>query len=138
MRKISRRRLSKTVVALLQEHPTDHARIMRMLAAYLIVHKQHKQVDLVLKDIATELQASAGHLYVQVASAFPLDARSQTELEAYLKRATQATSVELSQQVEADLLAGMIVRTPELELDTSAATRLRQLRSLRLNMTEKA
>ena len=68
MRKVSRRRLARTVVSLLSEGRLPRVQVMKMLAAYLVTHKQLKQFDLLLLDIAHEL-AAAGHLYADVKSA---------------------------------------------------------------------
>ena len=130
MRKVSRRRLASTVVELLREQPKNRQHIMEMLAAYLITHKQQKRIDLLLLDIASELQAVDAHLYAEVASAFPLDVTTRTELVRYLQNATGAKTIELDERVEPDLLAGAIVRTATEELDTSARSRLNTLRGL--------
>lgn len=138
MRKTSRRRIAQTVVRLLRDRPQDRTRILRELAAYLIVHKQENRLDLLLLDIAHELEINAGHLYAEVTSAYALDASARTELEAYLKKATGAKQVELDETVDGSLLAGAIVRTADRELDTSARSKLTKLASLHLNTPEKA
>lgn len=138
MAKVSRRRLASAVVGLLRDKPNERQQIMQALAAYLVVTKQHKQWDLVLLDIARELAASDGHIYAEVSSAFPLDADARKQLQTYLQRATKAATVELNEQVDASLLAGMIVRTADYECDTSARTKLNRLSSLRINTPNEA
>jgi ATP synthase F1 delta subunit len=135
MHKVSRRRLASTVVSLLRQNPKNQQHIMQTLAAYLIEHKQQKHMDLLLLDIASELKAVDAHLYAEVTSAFPLEAGARDELVAYLRKAAGAQSVELNETVDADLLAGVVVRTPDQELDTSARTKLNRLASL--NVTER-
>lgn len=136
MRKVSRRRLAQTVVSLLSEGRLSRAQVMKMLAAYLITHKQLKQVDLLLLDIAHELTISGGHLYADVKSAFPLDAPTRAELQRYLKAAVGVKSVELYEQIDESLLAGAIVTTADSELDTSARTKLRKLSGLHVTPEE--
>ena len=138
MRSISRRRLVQAVAAMLQDQPRERKRTLRMLAAYLIEHKQQNKVDLVLLDLARELRVSADHLYAEVSSAFPLDSPSRLALTHYLRSATGAKTVELDEQSNADLLAGLVVTTADAELDTSAARKLQRLRSLHLSTPEKA
>jgi ATP synthase F1 delta subunit len=138
MRKTSRHRLAQTVVSMLNARPQDKKHILKALAAYLIVHKQDKQLDLVLLDIAHEFEVSVGHLYAEVTSAQPLDASARAELGAYLKVAAGASRVELSEQLDSSLLAGVIVRTADQEFDTSARTKLTRLTSLNVNTPEKA
>ncbi len=62
---------------------------------------------------------------------FPLEDSARSELTRYLQYATGAKTVELNEQVEEELLAGTIVRTATEELDTSARSRLNQLRGLK-------
>lgn len=136
MHKVSRRRLASTVVDLLRARPKDRQHIMQTVAAYLIAHKQQKHVDLLLLDIASELQRVDAHLYAEVTSAFPLDDTARRELSAYLCSTTGAQTIEFDEQVDADLVAGTVVRTPDQELDTSARTKLNRLKSLNLNAVE--
>lgn len=138
MRKVSRRRLAQVVVQLLTEKHVSRSHVLQMLAAYLIVHKQQKHVDLVLLDIARELSKSQGHLYAEVTSAFPLDAAARSELQQYLKQRVGATTVELNEALDASLLAGVVVRTSDEELDTSAKTKLTQLSNLHLTTPDEA
>lgn len=133
MAKVSRRRLAATVAQLLREHPQDQRRIASLVAAYLVEHKQQKQADLLLLDIARELARTSGHLYADINTAYPLAEATRTELTDYLKAATGAKAVELHESVDPDLLAGIVVRTAELELDTSARSKLMRLGSLNVN-----
>lgn len=138
MRKVSRRRLAQVVVSLLSDAKVKKSHVLQMLAAYLIVHKQEKHVDLVLLDIAREFALQKGHVYADVASAFPLDAAAKAELQTYLKKQTGASSVELNETVNEALLAGVIVRTSDEELDTSAAAKLNRLTTLHLTTPREA
>ena len=132
MRKVSRRRLAAVVVQLLTEKRLSQEHVLRMLAAYLVVHKQQKQVDLILLDIARELATQQAHVYAEVSSAFPLDASARAELQQYLTEQTGAKTIELHESLNADLLTGMVVRTSDEELDTSAATKLMRFTTLHL------
>lgn len=44
-----------------------------------------------------------------------------------LKKATGAQNVELSETVEPELIGGVVIRTPQLELDASVKRRLTQI-----------
>lgn len=138
MRSVSRRRLASTTVALLRQNPKDHKHILLTLAAYLITHKQQKHMDLLLLDIASELKRTDAHLYAEVTSAFPLDASSRAELTRYLQQTASVKTVELNEQVDPELLSGVVVRTAEQEMDTSARTKLTKLQSLNVNMSREA
>jgi F0F1-type ATP synthase delta subunit len=135
MPKVSRRRLASTVVAQLRQNPKSQRHIMLTLAAYLITHKQQKHMDLLLLDIASELKRTDAHLYAEVTSAFPLDASARAELTRYLQQTTSAKTVEFDEQVDPELLTGVVVSTAEQEMDTSARTKLTKLQSLNVNMS---
>lgn len=130
MAQISRRRLAETTVRLLRAQPVRRQHILQAVAAYLIENKQAKYLDLFIGDVARELQATESQLYAEVTSAHPLDDQARQELIAYLKRATSTKEIELDEQVDSDLLAGVVVRTPDQALDTSARYQLQRLSHL--------
>lgn len=130
MSRLSRRKLARATVRLLHEQPSNRKVILRSVAAYMVQHRQSAQVDLLVRDIARELQTSQAHLFTEVTSAFALDGVARTQLAGYLKRTTGARTVELCETIDSALLGGMVVRTADLELDTSARRKLIQLASL--------
>lgn len=138
MARVSRRRLARTVVGLLNQQPGQQQQIMKTLAAYLVANKLHKQWDLVMLDIAKELAISEGHVYAEVDSAFAIDTNARKELQAYIKQASGATTVELNERVDEGLLAGMVIRTADQQCDTSARTKLNRLSSLHINTPNEA
>lgn len=129
MKKPSRRALAKTILRLLQDQPTKRAQILRSAGAYLISSKQTRQSHLLIGDIARALEAD-GHLYSEVSSAYTLNDATRASLSTFLKNQTGATTVELDERVDPSLLSGVVVRTPDKELDTSALRKLRRLASL--------
>ena len=133
MAKVSRRRLAATTAQLLRERPAEQSHILKMLAAYLVEHKQQKHVDLLLLDLAQELARTDGHLYADVTTAFALSDAARQELTQYLQAATGARAIELNETTNPELLAGAVVRTADRELDTSARSKLTRLRSLNVN-----
>lgn len=128
MKKVSRRELAATIARQLLAGK-DQKRIMQELAAYLIEHKMIHQVDMLLDDIAIELEKATGHTTATVRSAFPLSDASRQRISDYVKTATSAKSVELSVVEDRSLLAGVVIRTPEREYDGSARYKLDQLRT---------
>lgn len=132
MTKLSRRLLAKTAVRLLREQPAKRAEIVQAVAAYLIVHKQKQQLSALMRDIHRELLATEQNLYAEAVSAFPLETATRVEIEKYLQAATGARTVQISESVQPDLLSGIILRTADRELNTSAQYKLKQLASLRI------
>lgn len=127
MAKLSRRRVAKEVVRLLIAHPEQKDKLLKQVAAYLVQTKQARAAHLLIDDIATELLDVRGSLSAQVYSALDLPDATRDSVVIMLKKATGATSVELSEVVDPSLIGGIIIRTPQLELDASVKRQLTQL-----------
>jgi F-type H+-transporting ATPase subunit delta len=130
MAKISRRKLAATTVRLLARHPEKRQAIIRSLAAYMVLQRQAKQLDLFIKDLARELQTTTGAVLARVHSAHKLDEATRTGVTAYLQQQIGAKTVELDEVVEPNLIGGVTMQTADLELDTTVRTKLRRLASL--------
>ena len=125
MLKFSRRQVAKVVAdKLLAGEPSK--KVIAELAAYLITHKQLSQTDMYLADVES-LLADRGYVVADVTSAHPLD----EDLRAHIKRlvGTDAKTVALREQVDSDLIGGVIVKARGKQIDTSIRTTLQQLRT---------
>ncbi len=127
MSQTSRRALARAVADKLSVDGADSRRIMRELAAYLVEHNMTDDADVIINDIAQELYARTGHLVVEVTSAHPLDDTTRQRIIGFFRDKTNATSVELHESINQELIGGFIAKTPSAELDTSVRSRLRQL-----------
>lgn len=125
--KVSRRVIARTVAAKLLAEPAKQKHWIKVTAAYLVHQNMADDVDLVVNDIAAELFEQSGHLAVDVTSARKLTDSVRSELKAMLKRATNASRVELAEHIDTELLGGLVARTPSAVLDTSVRTKLKQL-----------
>ncbi len=128
--KVSRRVLARVLAEKLVAEPTRTHHWMQATAAYLMKHGLAEDADLLMNDVARELFAQDGRLMVHVASARPLSETIRAELKTYLRAATDAKHVEMSESVDPALLGGLVASTPEGELDLSVKSRLRQLASI--------
>jgi F-type H+-transporting ATPase subunit delta len=128
--KASRRVLARTVAAKLLAEPDNRSHWLKVTAAYIMDHGMDGDIDLILNDIAHELYEQGGHLLVSVTSARQLSDSTREELTRMLKAATSASTVELSEHTDPDLLGGLIARTPDAVIDASVRTKLKQLASL--------
>lgn len=128
--KASRRVLARTVAAKLLAEPDKRSHWITVTAAYLMDHGMDEDVELIVNDIAHELYEQAGHLIVDVTSARALTDSTREELTRMLKEATKASTVEISEQTDPELLGGLIARTPDAIIDASVRTKLKQLASL--------
>ncbi len=127
MAKLSRQRVARELARLIVAHPERQHELLRQTAAYLIQNKQTSSAHLLISDIANELLKNQGLLSAEVCSAFGLNQASRSNIVDMLKKATGATNIELNEAVEPELIGGVIVRTPKLELDASVKRQLVQL-----------
>lgn len=127
MAKLSRRRLAREVVRLLDEQPNNRAATVQQLAGYLIANKQVDQIDLLLKDIADELYLQRSQLNISVDYVFDLSADTKAAIYDLLKTATGAKEVQLELNANPGLLGGVVIRTPRQELDLSVRSQINQI-----------
>jgi len=127
MAKLSRRRVAREIVRLLQEQPNRQKEILQQTAAYLLQTKQAGSAHLLLSDIADELLKTQGHLSADVSTAFGLGDSTRASVTQMLKKQTGAQTVELHEHVTPEIIGGIQVRTSQLELDASIKRQLTQL-----------
>ena len=125
--KSSRRVLARYIAIQLQ---TGHDRkdTIEALAAYVVEHKMHASIELIVADIARNL-ATYGHVQADVTTAHPLDASLRQDVIDYVKRIESASEVEITEHVDPRLLGGVVIETPNKRFDASIATKLKRLRN---------
>ncbi len=126
MKKVSRRELARTVTSQLLSG-ADQALLVRQLAAYLVERKMTNQLDMLIEDIAQELQAQTGHVTASVTTAFEPSAETLTQIKQTLLSLTNASTAELNVSVDPHLLGGVVVALPGQELDASIRRKLTSL-----------
>lgn len=127
---VSRRDLVRTLARHLLEEPGQRDAWIKRLAAYLVEHGKHSQVDLIINDIAHELYVQAGLLTVEVVSARELADGVRQSLKELLKQETGAKEVVLHETTDQALVGGFVARTADAEIDASVRSKLKQLASL--------
>jgi F0F1-type ATP synthase delta subunit len=127
MATLSRRRVARELVRLLIAHPERRNGLLLQAAAYMVHHKQVNQLHLFVNDIADELSAQQKHVSADVITAFGLTTDLRGHVVELLKQVTGAKTVALTETVDPSLLGGVVIRTPQLELDASVKRRLNQL-----------
>lgn len=129
MHKSSRRQIAKFVAAqLVAGEPVG--RIAKVLAAHLSLNRQTRYRELIIRDIEAELMNNYGHLSADVVSARALTTETRDILTNMLRAETGAKTVELRERVDSDLLGGVVVRTPEAEMDASLRKKLTRLKAI--------
>lgn len=128
--KLSRRDIVRGVTRHLIQEPADRQVWVRRLAAYLTQHRMTNQADLIINDIAHELEIQAGLLTVEVVSARQLAEDVRQSLKAMLMAESGAQDVVLYETTDGELLGGFVARTADAEIDASVQTKLKRLASL--------
>ena len=130
MQKVSRRTIARAVAARLIAEPERQAHWIQVLAAYMAAHNLTKYAELMVQDIASELYTQAGVLHASVTSARPLTDSIREQLKAYLLAQTDATTISLDESVDPSLIGGLVAKTPDVEIDLSVRTQLKQLSAI--------
>lgn len=125
--KLSRRVLARHVAAELQAGK-NRKDVVQSLAAYIIEHRLHGQLELILADVAANL-AALGHIEATVTTARPLTDDLRKELLVYVERVEGSSDITLNESVDPSLLGGVIVETPGKRFDASVSTKLKRLRN---------
>jgi ATP synthase F1 delta subunit len=128
--KVSRRALAEAITAKLIVEPKQSAHWMQVLGAYLVEHNMINDADMIINDIAHELYVQAGQLVVEVTSVKSLSDSAREQLTSYLKRETNATTVQIHESTNPDLIGGLVAKTADAELDASVRTQLRTLAAI--------
>lgn len=128
--RFSRRIIARTIAAKLVAEPKRQSHWLKVLAGYLVEQNRVNEAELILNDISRELFEQKGYLLTHVTSARPLSETARTSLEHYLRQATEAKHVTLTESVDPSLLGGLIAKTADAELDASVRTKLNRLATI--------
>lgn len=124
---ISRRVLTRYIAHELHRGAKRSDVVLR-LAAYVVEHKLTSSIELIVADVARNLE-QLGMVSARVITARALSDDLRQAVETYVKRIEGASTVELDEIVDASLIGGIVVETPKKRLDATIATTLKNLRS---------
>ena len=100
---------------------------VKQVAAYLVSNGRSKEVDLVIREVETLLNNN-GRTVARVQSARKLGADEQRAVIKMLKsQDANIQSIEIINEIDPSLLGGVVVRTPEQEVDLSIRGRLNRM-----------
>lgn len=125
---VSRRVLARHIAQQLAAG-ANRGKLLQELAAYLVVHKQVTQLDMVIADIARNL-AEMGTVKATVTVARPLSDELRQAITAYVARIEHADTVQIDEVVEPAQLGGIVIETPRKRFDASVLAQLKRLRNV--------
>lgn len=125
--RISRRKLADYAARELQ---AGNRNVLRSLAAYLIISRRKREVELLVRDIEAALEAS-GTVVAQVVSARELSSELKAHITSFIKSQSSAETVQLSEDVDESVLGGVKITTPSAEYDNTIKQNINALRALK-------
>ncbi|MDO8512059.1 MAG: F0F1 ATP synthase subunit delta [bacterium] len=128
MKRFSRKQLAVATLALLEKHPIKE--VLPILAEAIIKEKRTNEVEVIIREIGSQMLQKHGQLTGILETVFPLTEKLNAEIEYLLKNLTSAKSVHLKHKINKQLVGGFKVETPTIEIDASLARPLHQLKAL--------
>lgn len=125
--RISRRKITVYIADQLAKGG-DEKKVLQELAAFLIDNKRTNELDLIVRDIEYQLLLR-GIVLAHVTSAFELASETRAAITKMIKDKTDAKTIELQQLIEPNLLGGIRLDLPGMQLDNTISRRLTTLRT---------
>ena len=129
MTRVSRRQLAHYATEELKKS-SPVAVVARQLAAELITSRRLSELDMLLGDIAYELETRGLLVEAIITSKTALDETLRNELKAFLVSATKADSVVIDEYQDNSVLGGLRIETATTVWDATLAHKLTNLRSV--------
>ena len=123
--RVSRRKLAAHAAG---ELSRGNMAVLSELAAFLIESRRTHEADLLAHDIETEL-AHRGTVVATVASAQPLTDVTRQEVTSVITRRYKDATVHLNEIIDPSLIGGVVIRTPQEEMDASIKSALSRLKA---------
>ena len=123
---LSRRKFALYMAGSLHEGDSVHT-VARSIAAYLDQTKSRRSTDVPLKEVQRVLSENYDHTYLTTISAQKLDQAVRKEL---VGTFAHTKSVETVEQIDPEIIGGVIVETPGHEFDASIASKIKMLKAV--------
>lgn len=102
--------------------------VARELGSVLIAAKRQKEADLLVSDIAWELERRGQVANTKLTSAFPLSQALRQEIQGFIKKTAKVDSVILDEQIDKKVLGGVRIETARHAWDKTLARALSDIR----------
>lgn len=129
MNKVSRRNLATYAADRLASG--DSARsVAKELVSILVVDKRLNETELLVKDIAYELETSGKLAVANVTTAHELSAKLSQEIKSLVKTTAKVDSVILNELTDKKVIAGVRIETASKVWDMTALAQIKQIREI--------
>lgn len=123
----SRRQLARYAADQIENHKSS-TKLARQLAGAMTATGRAKDIELLVSDIARELEDRGLIAEAQITSAHPLPENLQRKLMAEIKKLAGVKDVTLTQSVDEELLGGFKLETANHAWDKTTAKLLRDIK----------
>ncbi len=123
--RISRRHIARYAAVEIVMNNNKKA-VLEQIAAYLIESGRQREVDLLARDIETEM-TNHGDCIADITTAHPLSEALRKELTQFITESDGAQQVFMREHVEPSVIGGVKMRYGGRELDTTIRTKLKKL-----------
>lgn len=121
-RRVSRKKLAE-FIALNLAVDGDYKACLEKVAGYLVENRRTKELNLILDDVAYELQ-NYGIVNARVSSRNELLDDIRTNIERFIKNQTNAKSIILNETIDTSIIGGIKLEIPGKRLDSTINNKL--------------
>lgn len=104
------------------------SKLAKQLAALMVDSGRAKETELLISDIASELELRGELAQLKITSATKLSAELARMLSSYVKQTTKVKTVSISQEIDPSLLGGFRLETATRRWDRSVAKQLADIK----------
>lgn len=123
--RITTREMAEAVVTL-RGRGMSMPKLARAVAAYLVIERRSKDLDGLVRDMES-VMVERGRVEATTRSAFPLSKKSQQAIAELLKAYYDVpVSIRLDETIDSELIGGVLVNAPNVQVDLSMKHRLQQ------------
>lgn len=123
--KLSRRQLASVIVA--HQGTRLEKQAVKSTAAYLVAEGRTRELELLIREIE-QVASEQGHTTVRVSSANSLSSQLLQDITKLVSKFENSNSVEIIESIDTSLLGGVVINTPEREVDLSVKGRLQRMK----------
>ena len=126
MAKLKRTELAEVINRLVSQSK-NQKHLAKEIAGYLVETHQIQESEALIRNI-TSLRQEQGMVEATVTTAFPVSAPLENQLKTIIKSEyPHATQISLYNQVEPEVLSGVVIETIDRQLDQTARGKLNKL-----------
>ena len=122
----SRKKFARALVKMLPGHSVQD--VAKVAAQEIIAQRWLRDIDAILRDVSAELLTEQKHLEAEVTSAHDISKELRKSITSFLTDRYEAKTVALTDIVDPSIIGGLVIKTPNEELDASIKTKLTTLK----------